>query len=413
MRRNSLLLILSQAVLAGCMFLFFVISAHLFSASEVGLAASFISLGLLVATFTNLGLPNTIIRFMPTAKRKAGLFTAATGLVTLSSILGGLIAVTLINHLAPKLSFVQDSTLLSVFLILLVFGSALSTVFDGTLIAFRKGEYVFIKSLLTNLPRIILPFSVVAAGVKGMTGIYVITLLVGILFNAVVILRWLLKSEPLRPTLGVITKHRAYAASNYFSGMFGVLPSTLVPIIVLNQLGPAAAAYYYMPAQIALFLSMVCNSISQAFISEASQTDDPQQHRILFRKTLKHQYQLLIPIVLVLCIIGWPLLHIYGSVYAVHGYVPLLILAASSLVVGLNWLGDTWLNVKKRSRDYLLMNAFNSLAVVAFVYLFSRHGLAAAAVGWLCGQLVSAVVYLAIFARSQLLTAVSGLRGAS
>ncbi|HEY5442785.1 MAG TPA: hypothetical protein VIJ68_04565, partial [Candidatus Saccharimonadales bacterium] len=369
MRRNSSLLILSQAIMAGSLFLFWVINAHLFKASEVGLATSFVSFSLLVATFTNLGLPNTIIRFLPASKRKGGLFAATVGLVTLVSLAGGVLAVLLIRHLVPKLGFVRSSPLLEVLLILLVMGTALSTLLDGSLMAFRKGEYVLARALVTNLPRIILPFAVITAGVKGMTGVYVATLLLGILLNFYNLLGKVLKSQSLKPTISEVTAHWAYAAGNYFGGMFGILPATLVPIIVLGRLGPTSAAYYYMPAQMALFLSLVCGAVSQALISETSQTEDAEQHRVFFRKALIHQYQLLVPIIAALCLIGWPILRIYGKAYAAHGYVPLLILAVSGLIVGINWLGDTWLNAKKRSRDYFLMNAFNSLAVVGFVYL--------------------------------------------
>lgn len=403
MRRNSLLLVMSQAMLAGGMFLFFVISAHLLPASTVGLATSFISFGLLVATFTNLGLPNTIIRFLPSSKRRAGLFAAALSLVAASSLIGGSIAVLLIKHLVPKLGFVHNSLVLSLTFILLVMGTALSALLDGTLVAFRKGEYVFLRSVITNVPRIFLPFAFVAAAAKGTTGIYVVTLLGGVVFNIVIIIRKLLATESLHPNLGEVIKHKTYASSNYLGGLFGVLPSTLVPVIVLSRLGPAAAAYYYMPAQIAAFLSVICNSISQAFISEASQTEDVSEHRKLFRQAFRHQYQLLIPIVITLGLLGWPILRIYGKAYAARGFVPLLILAGSALIVGVNWLGDTWLNVKKRSRDYFLMNAFNSLVTLGFVYVFSKHGLVAAALGWLCGQVISALVYLIIFGHSQLL----------
>jgi O-antigen/teichoic acid export membrane protein len=413
LRRNSTLLILSQAVLAGSLFLFFVINAHLFPAASVGLASSFISFGLLVATFTNLGLPNTIIRFLSGSNRKVGLFTAALGLVTLVSLLGGVVAVLLLPHLVPRLGFVRSSSLLSLTLILLISGTAVSALLDGTLVAFRKGEYVFARAVITNAPRIVLPFFVISAGLKAMTGIYVGTLLVGVAFNLYVIFRRLLVSQKLRPTLAEVREHRSYASSNYFGGLFGVLPSTLVPIIVLSRLGPTAAAYYYMPAQIALFLSVVCNAISQAFISEASQTSDDEEHKKIFRKVFIHQYRLLVPLIALLCLLAWPILRLYGRAYVSHGFVPLLILAVSALVVGLNWLGDTWLNVKKRSRDYFLMNAFNSLATLVAVYIFSKHGLVAAALGWLIGQCISAAVYLIIFARGQLLSFVTGFKPSS
>ena len=84
----------------------------------------------------------------------------------------------------------------------------------------------------------------------------------------------------------------------------------------------------------------------------------------------------------------------------------MIIIIISGLFVGLNWLGDTWLNITKRHKDYFLMNAFNSIAVVGSVYLFSKHGLVAVAFGWLIGQIISAAVYVLIFARNQLLSLV-------
>lgn len=404
MRRNSMLLILAQLTSAAGLFSFWIINARLFSASNVGLATSFINFGILVAAFTNLGLPNTIIRFLPKSSKPGGLFGASLGLVALSSFIGSLIALKLLPHLAPKLDFVTASIGLEVLLVLLIMTTAVGALLDGTLVSFRKGELVLIKSVITLLPRLILPFLALEAGVRGMTGIYVLTLLLGVGYNLIIIIGRLMPNQSFRPSLGLVSKHKAYATSNYLGGLFGVLPITVVPIIVLNRLGPESAAYFYMPMMIAAMVSLICNAISQALISECSQTDDLEIQRGHFKNALVHQYQLLIPLITVLIAVGWPILSIYGHLYASNGYVPLAIMVLAGLLVGLNWLGDTWLNITKRSRDYFLMNAFNAIAVVSSVYLFSSHGLVAVAVGWLVGQLISAGVYLAIFARSQLLT---------
>ena len=107
--RNSTFLITSQAVAAVSGFLFWVINAHLFTAQNVGLAISFISFGMLVATFTNLGLPNTIIRFLPASKRRGGLFSASLILVLLSSIIGTAISLLVVRHFAHTLAYIHSS----------------------------------------------------------------------------------------------------------------------------------------------------------------------------------------------------------------------------------------------------------------------------------------------------------------
>lgn len=404
MRRNSMLLILAQLTSAAGLFFFWIINARLFSAGNVGLATSFINFGILIAAFTNLGLPNTIIRFLPKSKQAGGLFSAALSLVTLSSFVGGIVALKLLPLVAPKLDFVTASAGLEILLVLLIMTTAIGALLDGTLVSYRKGELVLAKSIITLLPRLILPFLAIEAGVRGMTGVYIVTLLLGVGYNLIIIIgRLLPANESLKPALGQVMVHKAYATSNYLGGLFGILPITVVPIIVLNRLGPESAAYFYMPLMIAAMISLICNAISQALISECSHTDDLDIQRDHFKNALKHQYQLLLPLVAVLMLAGWPILSIYGHQYAVNGFMPLLIMVLAGLVVGLNWLGDTWLNITKRSRDYFLMNAFNALAVVGSVYLFSKHGLVAVAIGWLVGQLISAAVYVLIFARNQLI----------
>jgi len=406
LRRSSLLLILAQLTNAGGLFFFWIINARLFSASFVGLATAFVSFGVLAATFTNLGLPNTIIRFLPKSKQPGGFFTSTLTLVSLSSMLGGYIALKLVSHIAPRLDFINDSTSLEIIFVLLVMSTAISALLDGTLVSFRKGELVLTKSVIVNIPRLVLPFFALAAGVRGITSIFTITLLLGIGYNLVTIIGKLLSSHSLRPDLGLVLQHKAYATSNYLGGLFGVLPITVVPLIVLNVLGSASAAYFYMPMMIAAMISLICNSISQALIAECAQTDDADKQKHYFRRAMKHQYQLLVPLIAVLTLIAWPVLSIYGHAYAHNGFLPLIMLIISGLFVGLNWLGDTWLNITKRHKDYFLMNAFNSIAVVGSVYLFSKHGLVAVAFGWLIGQIISAAVYVLIFARNQLLSLV-------
>lgn len=404
LKRSALLLILAQLTNAGGLFFFWIINARLFSASLVGLAAAFVSLGVLIATFTNLGLPNTIIRFLPKSKRPEGLFSSALALVSLSSLLGGVLALKIVSHIAPRLEFITSSTLLEIIFVLLVMSTAISALLDGTLVSFRRGELVLTKSILVNMPRLVIPFFAVSAGIRGMTSIFTLTLLIGIAYNLYTIISKLLNKRNMRPNLGLVLEHKAYATSNYLGGLFGVLPITFVPLIILNVLGSASAAYFYMPMMVAAMISLICNSISQALIAECVQTDDIDKQKHFFKRAMKHQYQLLVPLIAVLVVLAWPVLGIYGRAYADNGFIPLVILIISGLLVGLNWLGDTWLNITKRHRDYFLMNAFNAVAVIGFVYLFSKHGLVAVASGWLLGQLVSAVVYISIFARGQLIS---------
>lgn len=414
LRRNSSLLILSQAVNAGAAFVFWVICAHLFLTKEVGLAIAFISFGTLVATFTNLGLPNTVIRFLPTSKQKGGLFSSSIYAVLVASVVGSIVALSLISILVPKLGFVSHSLDLSLVLALLIIGSSLSPLLDGTLMAFRKGQYILGKALIINIPRILLPFLLVSWGLKGIISPYSMLIILGIAYNLFIVIRKLVPGESLSPRMNEIRQHTGYALGNYFGGMFGILPTTLVPLIVLSKLGAESAAYIYMPLQIAAFLNIISSSTSQALISEASQVGSLSKRTIHFKNATKHLFSLLIPAIICVAVIGWPVLLVYGKAYAQHGFLPLVVLAGSSAFVAINWLGDTFLNIQKRARAYFMMNGFNAFVVVGFVYIFAnKHSLIAVSIGWLLGQVISAMVYLIIFQRARLFSFAVGAKTSS
>jgi O-antigen/teichoic acid export membrane protein len=404
LRRSSSLLIAAQGINAAAAFVFWVVCARLFPAAQVGLATAFISFGLLVAAFTHLGLPTTVLRFLPTSKQRGGLFTAAVSLVALSSLVGGILAVFLIGHLAPKLSFVQHSLVLSLMLVAIVVGTALGSLLDGVLASLRKSQYVLSKAVVTNAPRVVLPFVIAALGVRGMVGVYSGMLLLGIAYSLIIIVKKFLERGSLRPHFGELSAHRKFAAANYFGSMFGILPGTLTPLIVLQILGPSQAAFFYMPMQLAVFLGIISSSTCQALLAETAQSDDPAAHRKHVINATKHLYQLLVPAALFLSLAGWVILRIYGAAYAAHGLLPLVILCASSLLVAVNWIGDTWLNIQKKSTAYFLMNALNAAAVVGCVYALAGNGLVGVAWGWLLGQTLSAGVYVLIFGQDHLVT---------
>jgi O-antigen/teichoic acid export membrane protein len=410
LRRSSTLLIGAQAINAGAAFVFWVLCARLFPAREVGLATAFISYGILAAAFTHLGLPITTLRFLPTSKNRGGLFTASLLAVMLCSSVGGVLALLGVGVLAPKLSFVHSSLVLSLMLVAIVAGTALGNLLDGVLASLKKTQYVLGKAVLTNTPRVVLPLVVLGLGVQGMVGVYAAMLLLGVAYAGVVIVRKFLERGSLRPQFSELVRHRSFALANYFGGMFGVLPSTLTPIIVLNRLGAAEAAFFYMPMQLAVVLGIISSATCQALLAETAQEDDAEKHRLHVLNAMAHLYRLLVPAAIGLALLGWVILRVYGVQYAAHGFYPLLILCAASLLVAVNWLGDTWLNIQKKSVAFFLMNAFNALVVVGSVYLLAGHGLVGVAWGWLIGQVVSAAVYVALFMRDYLPVLAAKLR---
>ncbi len=402
MRQNSFYLIISQGINAFISFIFWIICAHLFSVKNIGYATSFISFGLLISTFTNLGLPNTIIRYLPTSTKRGSFFATSLYLIIIMSIIGGVFGVFLIKYLIGSLSFVNTSFYLSLILIFYVIGNTLSTFIDSVLMAYRKGQYILAKAIVTNIPRIILPFFVASMALNGIVTIYVVVFIISIIYSLFIVINKLLKNETFKIKIKEVASHKNFAIGNYFGGIFGILPGSLIPIIILNRLGAESAAFFYIPIQISAFLSIIPNSTGTAMISESSQYKTTILQVHILKKALHHTYSLLTPVVLMIIIFSWPILRIYGIKYVQYGLWPLVILAVASFFIAINWLGDTWLNMNQNSHAYFIMNVFNAILVVGIVYMLAPYGLASAAWGWLLSQALTALVYLAIFGRNKL-----------
>jgi O-antigen/teichoic acid export membrane protein len=184
-----------------------------------------------------------------------------------------------------------------------------------------------------------------------------------------------------------------FVAGNFLGTIFGILPSTLVPIIVLNRLGPSPAAYFYIVIQFAGFLSIVCSSSAQSFLAEASDEKELTGFRSQLFKASKNLYSLLVPAAIIMAVIGTQMLRLYGYNYYKYGALPLVIFSISSLFIAINWLGDSLLNVQKRPFAYGLMNFLNAFLVIILIYIFAKGGLLYVSLGWLAAQLLTVIIY--------------------
>jgi len=392
LRRSSSFLMLSSAIGAVFGFGFWLICAHLTSSVQIGYSASLIAYITLISTVTTLGLSNAVIRFLPNHKNKDEYFTTALVLTFISSIVIGSILIESIKYISPKLSLLISNpeifSLLLGFLVLTSIGSIASS----SLLAQKDAKNIFIMALWLYPLRIILPFIFFGLNVKGILIIITGTTLIGTIYEFYVLYKKHHKRAAFK--LSSLESSYKFTFGNFTGTIFGILPGTLVPIIVLNRLGPSLAAYFYIAMQFASILGIISSSSSQAFLSEASNDKNTVNYMHHFIKGFKNLYSLLIPAMLVMIIIGTQMLRFYGYKYYANGALLLVILSVASLLIGINWLGDSLLNVQKRPFAYGIMNFVNALIVIAVVYEFAHRGLNAVGFGWLIAQALTVFIYI-------------------
>lgn len=374
-------------------FLFWLICAHFTSSSQVGYAATLLAYISLFSTVTTLGLSNTVIRFLPKHKNKDAYFSTVLTITLVSSILLGSILLYSIKYLSPKLLFAVSNPQIFGLLLLILVISSIGTVADSSLLSQKDAKNVFIKALWQSPIRVLIPFVFITLNVKNILVIYALTTLVGLAYELTIL--YSKHHQRFSFDLSTLSNSYKFTAGNFTGTIFGIIPSTLVPIIVLNRLGPSLAAYFYIAMQIASLLSLVSSSSAQAYLSEAS-NDHDSQYMHHFVKAFKNLYYMLVPAALLTALVGTQILRFYGYAYYSHGAVLLLLLCFSSIFIGINWLGDSLLNVQKRPFAYSVMNFINALLVIVLVLFTASDGLVAVGLSVIAAQVITVAVYIGL-----------------
>src|SRR5204862_4529809 len=149
------------------------------------------------------------------------------------------------------------------------------------------------------------------------------------------------QAEPLVPR-----RIAGYAASNYIGSMLSLAVNTLLPLLVLHQLGPKANAYFAQPWLIAGSLQLIAGNMAVSLTVEAA--TDRERLAGYARRALVHTARLLLPLV-ALMLIGAPaLLGLFGRAYAAEGAGLLRLLALGALPNLVNMLYLSVARVRNR-----------------------------------------------------------------
>jgi O-antigen/teichoic acid export membrane protein len=389
--RNSLFLILSSAVQAGLGFAFWIIAARLFSIADVGRASSLISATTMVAFFALLGLNSTFVRFLPSVPDKDSLITAGLMLVALCGAVLGLGYALLTPVLAPRLAFVAHRPVLAIGFALLTGAAAVNLLTDSIFIASRKAGYnTLVDGGFGGLSKVAASLALTGTGAYGLfcasaSGSAVAA--VASLLLMMKVLRWRPALKSLRTTLWPLLR---FSGANYVGNVLNMLPSLVVPLIVLDRLGASAAAYYFVPFQVAQLLYSAGGAVEQAFLAEGAH--EGTIGRELLRRSARVLIAFCLPAYLVLTVAARWLLLVFGVSYSQHGSVGLMLLAAAALPIAAgNWL-MTVLRLAGRLRAIVVSNVVYAVGISALAWFLAPHGLTAVCAAWPVGALLGTAV---------------------
>ncbi|HEY6311539.1 MAG TPA: hypothetical protein VIY52_12160 [Streptosporangiaceae bacterium] len=404
MLRNGHALIASASVTQLVGVAFWIFAARLYPVAVVGRNSVAVTTMLFLAGAAELNLMSTLVKFAPTSGQRTMRLIVSAYLtsVSIGAVIGA-IFIFLIPHVEPQLDFLRSSPYIALWF---VFSVAMCTIFvleDSALTGVRAATFVPIENSAFALLKLVLlvPFAWLLPSV-GMylswtAAIVIIIIPTNFYLFARAVPRHLRK-YPVASPAPQFRDIRAFLIPDSLAALFLLACTALLPLLILNRLGPAAAGDYALAWIIGYSLFLFSQNMGASLVVETAA--DQSRLRQLSLRSMTHLAKLLIPIVIVIVAAAPYLLLAFGRGYAEADVTPLRLLALAALPAIITNTAISATRSQRRMRMVLgIQVAICALVWGLSVMLIGHLGITGAAAAWLTAQTATALV-LAVRPRS-------------
>lgn len=392
--RNSGFLMCTTVATSLLGYVYWLIAAHTFAASQVGFAVGIVTALTLVGSVFSLGVSPLFVRMLPRLAPKEWSAFFCAGLLVASSAAGlaGLVAGALVLPRLPHFQDLHDPRLLLAFVVG-CFATAGCLAFDGCFISLRRSDRQFARNLsfaAMKVPLLAAPVLVVR---HPTASVVVWTWDAALVGSAV--LGWFLL-EPLRPHvrfaplegLRPFLRQSRVMLTYQLGWLGGWLPVFVFPIMVVAERGAREDAYFYFTWSIGAVFFMVSTSIASALFAEGSNRQDLEHQA---RLALRVMAAALLPLTILTAIFAHDLLDLFGRQYADHGTALLRICALGALPDAVTNTFVAVRQAQKRLQSVVLLNAaMAAIALLGAGLLLPVWGINAVGWSWTFAQSVGA-----------------------
>lgn len=389
--KNSLYLLVGSLATAGFGFVFWIIAARLFDAPTVGVATVLVSLSTLISLLSLAGFDSSFVRFLPKSQRKNEYINSGIIVSTLLSIVLSGIFLTFTYFTTPDLrSIVGDPFIILLFTLLTV-ASSLNLLTNSIFLAFREARYIVIINMIFNVVKVILPFAFIAYGSVGIFTAAGVAQAVGLLVS----FYYMYKQYDYRPKFHVDTaalrQTFSYTFGVYVGSVLNLLPPTLLPLIITQQIGSASTAYYYMAFNIVTIIFTVAYSAMQSAFAESSHDESALKSNVL--RGVKSSMIFTIPAIIMSLLLGGYVLSVFGHEYAEAATPLLWIMSISAIIVTLYSALGAVLKIAHDTKSFILTNIVYASVIIGGSYLLMpSYGLLGIGYAWIIGNMLAVIV---------------------
>ena len=331
MRRSAYALILATGLTSALGLVFWALAARWLPTATVGIGAALVSVMALLANLSTLGLRNGLIRFLPTAgSASRRLIVTCYALCAVTAMVAAGIFLLGQPLWAERLAFLRDSPLS---VLAFVVGTAFWVLFvlqDHVLVGLRQTIWVPLENGLCAVAKIVLLPVLAFAGGWAVFGAAALPAAAAVLVVTTLVMRYLGRTTAGQARTAIpVSQLVRFAAADHFAALLWMGTADLLTLLVLNEVGPEASAYYFMANTIGYTLYLVISNVGSALVAEGAR--EPERAVTLARQALWNSARLVIPLAVVGVLAAPFVLGILGPDYAANGTLVLQLLLVSAI----------------------------------------------------------------------------------
>lgn len=392
--RNSIYLMTSTAIMAALGFVFWLVCARVYPASQIGLATTLLSVTALMASFSQLGFNNGMIRYLPSSERKQNLINTAVTFVCLPALLLPMGYVAALPLLAPRLAFLGQNPIDAGLFVALTTATALNQLLDDVFVGYRSTGYVLAKSSAQSILKLLLLFPLAALGAYGLYLASSLPVLVVCMAGGLVLAGRFQHHFAFCADRGTLRTTAKFNLATYSAAFLWSLPALVLPSVITNRLDPSSTAHFYVVSMITSLIYVIPTATSQALLAEASHEEGALKAKAA--RATRLIASLMVPTVVVILLYGHQVLASFGGEYAAGGYPALRWMALSGGFASMNLIANALLNVRRMVFANLIASGMYACVTVALSTALLSRGLEGLGIAWIIGQASATLFYLLI-----------------
>jgi len=395
--QNSVYLMMSTAIMAVFGFVFWIITAHMYTPDQVGFATALISVTSLLSGLSLFGFNTALLKYLPKSEKPNTIINTAIIMVALVTVVLSAIYVIGIGYIAPQFGLLKSVPTYGALFIIFMIAVSINSLTDSVFIAYRASKYNFIVYAFFGLTKVILPAFLLRYGSFGIffayTGSVLVALALSFYFMAAKFnykAYWIIEGD-------TVKKMATFSVANYAASFLSSVPTFTLPLLIVNRLGNAQSAYYYIAAAIVALLYVVPTATAQSLLAEGAHNENELN---AFVKNALKLVGLLLGIGIVgIALLGHYVLLVFGTSYAANGFWLLQIMSVTSLFLSINYIGATVLRVKQQLNALVWVNIGYVVVTMALIFWWLRYGILGAGWALLGGQMFACLEYLFFWLR--------------